>query len=113
MHRLRLRHGAAVFYGLLFETILARNLGKISAERFSAIMNTGFLFEKRLQKLAHIKRFIKRKNLVRALRGDKINSHGRYSFVIPGEAGYEIVKDLDADVINRTAKEFSIFKFNS
>jgi 3-dehydroquinate synthase len=110
---LRLRHGAAVYYGLLFETILARNLGKIGAERFSAIMNTGVLFEKRLQKLAHIKRFIKRKNLVRALRGDKINSHGRYSFVIPGEAGYEIVKDLGADVINRTAKEFSVFKFDS
>lgn len=108
--KLRFRHGLAVFYGLIFEVFLAKHLGKISEQHFHAIIQTATSFEKRFRKLPQVRRFLKRIKLADALKGDKINSHGTYAFVIPTDDGYELAKNLSADTLNQASSLLVTFR---
>lgn len=100
------RHGLAVFYGIVFESILAKNLSKLNQERYNDIMHTASLFEKHLGQLKKTKGILRKKKILYSLKFDKINSHDTYSFVIPADDGYFVYKDVPADMINRTFNEF-------
>ncbi|HWH16545.1 MAG TPA: iron-containing alcohol dehydrogenase, partial [Candidatus Paceibacterota bacterium] len=108
--KLRFRHGLAVFYGLIFEALLAKHLGKISEEHFHAIVQTAASFERRFRKLPQVRGFLKKIKLANALKGDKINSHGTYTFVIPTDDGYELAKDLSADTLNQASSLLVTFR---
>ncbi len=100
------RHGLAVFYGIVFESILARNSTKLSQEKFNEIIYTAFLFEKNLGQLKKIKNILRKKKTLHTLKFDKINSHGMYSFVIPVDKGYFIYKDVPLSVLNESFDDF-------
>lgn len=109
----KFRHGIAVFYGLLFEILLAHELDKIGQTRMSALLHTGALFEKHLACLKGAQGFLAKRNLIRLLTGDKINSHGTFSFVIPTKEGYEIAKNIPEAMVKITVKKFLNFKFGT
>lgn len=107
------RHGLAVFYGIVFETILARNISKLSENKYDEIMNTAILFEQNLHQLKSIKKMLKRKDLMLELNRDKINSHGSYSFVIPTDDSYFVYKDMPVEVIRQSLNDFLALSLQS
>lgn len=100
------RHGLAVFYGIVFESILAKNLGILGQGKHNEIMRTASLFEAHLNQLQKIKRILKKKKTLHSLKFNKINSHGTYSFVVPTDEEYFVYKDIPLGVINKTFSDF-------
>lgn len=100
------RHGLAVFYGIVFETILAKNALKLSENKYNEILHTAILFEQNLHQFRNIKKMLKKKDLMSELKRDKINSHESYSFVIPTDDGYYVYKEVPAEVINKSLNDF-------
>jgi 3-dehydroquinate synthase len=100
------RHGLAVFYGIIFESILAKNSSILGQKKYDEMMYTASLFEMHFKQLQKIKNILKKKRILRNLRFDKINSHGIYSFVVPSEDGYFIYKNVSIDMINKTLNDF-------
>lgn len=100
------RHGLAVFYGIVFVSILARNLERLGQEKYDAIMRTASLFEMHLGQLKKIKRILKKKKTLHSLKFDKINSHKTYSFIIPTNDEYFVYKDIPLEIINKAFDDF-------
>lgn len=100
------RHGLAVFYGIVFESIIANNVSKISDIKYNEIMYTASLFESHFNKLHKIKKILCNKHTLNILKFDKINSHGTYSFVIPTNDGYFVYRDIPMEIINKAMENF-------
>lgn len=100
------RHGLAVFYGIVFETLLAKETNRLSKHKYDSMLYTAGLFEQKFGQLANTKKIIRRSFLLEALSCDKINSHGTYTFVIPTDDGYFLYKDIPGDLIDKVKTGF-------
>jgi 3-dehydroquinate synthase len=100
------RHGLAVFYDIVFESIIANTVLKINYIKYNEIIYTASLFEIYFKKLNKIKKILCNKHTLNTLKFDKINSHGTYSFVIPTNDGYFIYRDIPTEIINKAIEKF-------
>ena len=106
-------HGSAVFYGIIFETLLSLRLRKISEEKYARILRMASFFEDRFGKLEEAKKSISNQSFFRRLKRDKINSRktGTYIFVIPTENGYEVV-EVSPTLLSETINDFIELKLS-
>lgn len=101
-----LRHGSAVFYGIVFETILAKNASMLSESKYNEILHTAILFERNLRQFANVKKILEKKDLLQELKRDKINSHGSYSFVLPVDEGFSVYRNVPTEMITESLRKF-------
>lgn len=101
-----MRHGEAVFYGMILATLLSIKLGKISKEKVSDILFLCRLFDKNLNTLRQVQRKIDITDLLLRIGFDKINDSGVYSFVIPINNGYMISKNVKVDILKEVIQNF-------
>jgi len=104
--RMNLRHGDAVFYGIVLVTLLASRLGRIDNTRRKAILKVAALFEQKIRGLATAQRLIDASELLHDIAVDKINSAGECNFVVPNERGCMIENNVDKNDIKAVVKEF-------
>lgn len=90
-----IRHGEAVAIGLVFAARLAAALGRIDCHRVAQHIETvesyGLAFD--------LPSWVERERLVFQMLRDK-KSDGTLTFVLDGEAGLEVVNQIDAEVVN-------------
>lgn len=95
------RHGVAVFYGIIFASVLSFILGDLNEKKYSQILNTAILFEKRVSLIEIFKKEIKFNKITKVLLSDKINSGNKYNFVIPTSKGFEVKKGISKKTIKK------------
>ncbi len=108
-----LRHGEAVFYGIIMATILAKNLNIIDKKKNDSIFLTARLFEKKIGLIKAIQRKINPDHALIELKFDKINhssSKGKYSFVIPTHLGYIVKSDISVEILKKSFLDFKKIK---
>lgn len=105
------RHGVAVFYGIIFSTILSFELGKISNKKYQAILSTTSLFEKRINGLKKLQIEMDVEHILEMLKFDKINSHGGYSFVLLDNGGYMVNTNMSKELIRKGLNDLKELSF--
>jgi len=105
-NKFKIRHGEAVFYGIILATILASNLKLITENRRRKIFYIAKLFERYLGLLQYLQSKIITTNLLKEIKFDKINSHNKYTFVLPTETGYRIESEIPAKILRQTVNKF-------
>lgn len=105
------RHGVAVFYGIIFSTILSFKLGKINNKKYQAILSTASLFEKRINGLKKLQSEMDVEHILEMLKFDKINSHGGYSFVLLDNGGYMVNTGMSKELIKKGLNDFRELSF--
>jgi len=100
------RHGLAVFYGIVFETLLAKEASRLSSRKYDSMLHTAALFEQKFEQLVNTKKTLQRSSLLEELSCDKINSHGTYTFVIPTDDGHFLYKDIPGNFIDKVKADF-------
>jgi len=96
-----LRHGEAVAIGLGFAARLAYTLGRVDA---SFIANHDDVLAT-LGLRARIPRELRTEDIIRAMGHDK-KAHHDLTFVLAGPEGFEVVRDVDPQVVTRVVEEF-------
>ena len=104
---LALRHGPAVFYGIIFEVLLSYNLKTINKKKFVRIIKTAKLFESKIALFGNVQEELRIVDVIRKLKFDKINNGNLYTFIVLTSGGFYVKKDIKSTVL---AKVFSQFK---
>ena len=104
----RFRHGLAVFYGIIFELLLARQLNAIGNKSYRAILSTARLFEREFAYVLEAQKILDQENFIHTLLTDKISSHGTLRFAAPADSGFQILDSVTAPTINAAVREFDI-----
>jgi len=101
-----LRHGPAVFYGIIFETLLSYELKVIDKKRFKKIMQTMVLFENKIRLLKSVQKKIKIVDAIKKLKFDKIN-HGKfYTFILLTNDSFCVKKDIEVETLVKVFNQF-------
>jgi 3-dehydroquinate synthase len=108
--RSKMRHGCAVFYGIMLATLLSYELGMITEKKKKRILSTASLFERRIGLLDEVQKKLKAKDFLRAMKFDKINHHNTYSFVLLLEKGYIVKRDVPPGPIKKSLENFKKMK---
>ncbi len=101
-----IRHGEAVFYGIIFSAILAHNSNLINTSRYDSIIELGKKFEKYFGIFPQVKKLVCNNNILTELKFDKINHSGNYSFVLLTDNNFLIKRDLDKGALENAIREF-------
>jgi len=105
-----LRHGPAVFYGIIFITLLSYNLKMINTKKFKSIMQIIKLFENKIGLINDIQKKLQISDVVKKLKFDKINLGVLYTFVVLANDGFCIKKDISTAVLTKTFGQFKNIK---
>lgn len=105
-HNPKMRHGVAVFYGILFSLLLSDRLGLLSKDRIQDILNQAIGFEKHIGKLKEIQKAVDSKGLQQSLKSDKITGRNGFTFVVLTNKGYDIVTNISTETVNILVKDF-------
>lgn len=107
-HEAWVRHGMAVFYGIVLAAIMSYNLQEISPEQYEGIIHTARLFETKIQSYQKICALLQNPQIViKALSQDKINHHRSLSYVLLSGNGFCVKKNIPPDEIREAINQFS------
>jgi 3-dehydroquinate synthase len=109
-NQFQMRHGEAIFYGIVLATILSRELGKVTTKRERELLFTASLFEKNIRRIKFVQKNLRISDLLRKIKFDKINNHGSYSFVLPTGKGYIVERGVSPSILRKAAKRFKVLK---
>lgn len=84
----RFRHGIAVLYGIVFELLIAKEIGAIRNRGYQRILKTAKLFDRRFELIHEASACLSLVELERELQRDKMNSGGTLKFAMPTNKGY-------------------------
>jgi len=101
-----MRHGIAVFYGIVFVAILSKNLGKLSLKNYNQMIRTAKKFEKNIGLLKNIQKDIEIEKALESFFSDKISENDSLNFVLPTDSGYMIYKGIQKDYVISALTEF-------
>ena len=101
------RHGVAVFYGMMLSFILAYNIKIIDRNKYQSLMHTATLFEKKIQLLPEFKKEMIFKQIIKSLSIDKINNNGQYNFVLPTQKNFVVKNILSRNSISIAINDFN------
>jgi 5-deoxy-5-amino-3-dehydroquinate synthase len=96
-----LRHGEAVAIGVSFAVRLARRLGRVGDDVVRAhddVLDA-------LELPRHLEQTVEATHLVNAMRRDK-KAHHNLTFVLAGRDGFDVVDDVDPDVVRDELTRF-------
>lgn len=93
-------HAEAVCYGILFESIISKELGRISAIKLNKIFEMFNIFENEFMNINNIKPLVSSLSLSGYLEKDKINAYNKITFVIPTDQGSEVEDITKEDLAN-------------
>lgn len=83
-------HADAVFYGVLFEALMAERAGLLSTANLNHLLEGANNFERIFQLLPDTKVLLSKYLSPTELKQDKISEHGVIKFVVPTDHGYTI-----------------------
>jgi 3-dehydroquinate synthetase len=95
-----------VFYGLIFEVLISRLMGKIKKKKSLQLIEVANAFEKRIGMLEIFKKTMKIDDIIHSLSSDKINNGNKFKFVIPTDNGYMIAHDVPKEIIEAAISDF-------
>lgn len=93
-----LHHAEAVFYGIVFEALMANQKGLLNDHHYQSILHTGQLFEEHFSLLSRIQTHLCDPELITALKSDKISDHSIITFVLPTNTGYAVTPVTSAEL---------------
>ncbi len=105
-----LRHGPAVFYGIIFVALLSYNLKMINKEKFENIMQTVKLFENKIGLLNNVQGKLRVVDVMHRLKFDKINHGNFYTFVVLTNGSFHIKKGITNAVLTNVFDQFKKLK---
>jgi len=100
--KITISHGAAVFYGLIFSSILSKKFKTITPKEFKRIIDIGSIFEKEIRMLPAVQKIINVNKILREFRFDKINSFNTYTFVLLKKNGYFVYKNIQPEILKES-----------
>lgn len=95
----KMRHGAAVMYGIIFAAILSKKLGKLSLENYNQIIVTASRFEKNIGLLKNIQKSLRIEKVLESFLSDKISENNSFNFVLPTDGGYRVYKNVPEKIV--------------
>lgn len=101
--RVNLKHGEAVAIGVIFAALLAKKLGRIDQARVEYHRRVVSSYGLRTELPAGIDS----ERLIEAMFKDK-KSFGTLAFVLDGDSGVEVVRDIDASIVREVLMEFGM-----
>jgi len=101
-----MRHGIAVFYGIVFVAILSKSLGKLSLRNYNQIIRTAKKFEKNIGLLKNIQKDIEIEKALESFFSDKISESDSLNFVLPTDSGYLVYKNTPREVVKEALEIF-------
>lgn len=105
-----LRHGPAVFYGIIFVALLSYNIKTINKERFESVMQTAKLFEEKIGLFNSTQRKLRIVDVVHKLKFDKINHGNFYTFVVLTNGGFYVKNGIGITVLTKVFNQFKKLK---
>ena len=105
-----LRHGPAVFYGIIFVALLSHNLKTIEKERFKSIMQTVKLFEHKIGLFNNVQEKLRTTDAIDKLKFDKINHGNFYTFVVLTNNDFYVKKGITTAVLTEVFNQFKKLK---
>jgi 3-dehydroquinate synthase len=108
--KFNLRHGSAVFYGIILEIILSLHFKTINQDKFNSIKPLIKKFEEKIGMLHNIQTLINIEETINNLKFDKINQGNHFTFVLLTKNGFCVKSNVTSDNLRTALIEFS--KFN-
>ena len=105
-NQFKMRHGAAVMYGIIFVAILSRSLEKLSASNYNKIIRTAKKFERNVRLLRYIQKNLKIDRALESFFSDKISEDNLLNFVLPTDSGYCVYKKVSEETVIKSLKKF-------
>lgn len=107
---MKLRHGQAVFYGIILEAILSRDFKTISKKKFNSLKPTIKSFEKSIGLLHKIQDRLSVDDVISSLRFDKINQGSLFTFVLLTNKGYCVKSNITNENLRSALTDFKRFR---
>lgn len=104
----KIEHGEAVLYGIVFATLLSQNLKFINKQKLNKIMDVAIIFLNIFKKNNVVIKQLKKDEMLKDILKDKINHNNKYNYVIPTSEGWQIAKNIDKRILEKTANEMII-----
>lgn len=102
-------HGEAVLYGIILATFISKEMNILKVVNFTSLVKSFNGFRRHMNKDEDFITALNFTNFSKHLNRDKINSHGQYSFVVPTDKGYKVVKITNKQIILKAIKKLKIF----
>ncbi len=105
--KLKLRHGQAVFYGIVLETLLSLRLKVMDQRRYDSIRVSMRLFEKKINLLEKIQGSINANETINKLKFDKINHGDFFTFVLLTNTSFCVKRSITSGQLKKVLSEFT------